>query len=139
MDGGTVIKQVNLNTIVIAVGFLATFASIVYSYSNLQAEQRNFGEFIEEQRGVNAKLDARVSAQNDTLGGIPYQVGQLQKAQESTEERIGRVTESYSNQFGDIRMQLSNIGTQVALVKQSLDRIEAWRTADRHPTEDAGP
>ena len=122
-------REVNLNTIVMAVGFLATFGGIVTSYSNLQSEQKNFGAFIEEQKAVNARLDQRIDTHDAVLNTLPqtnYQVAQLEEASKSTADRISSVTDSYSNQFSDIRAQLGSIQTQMALVKQSLDRIEAW-------------
>lgn len=133
-NGLTIKREINLNTVVIVAGFLGTFGGIVASYSNIQADQRNIGTFIEEQKATNARFDERFQAQSVLLNSLPLmnaQVAQLKESQDNTEIRIGRVTESYSNQFSDIRSQLGSIGTQVALVKQSLDRIEAWRDADR--------
>lgn len=135
MTGGIAIKrEINFNTIAIIVGFLSTLTAIVWSYANLTNKQENFGEFITDQKATNARFDERFQSQGKLLADLPLmgvRVVTLETVQEKTDERIGRVTESYSNQFADIRLQLSTIGTQVALVKQSLDRIEAWREPDR--------
>ncbi|WP_376742439.1 hypothetical protein [Ensifer canadensis] len=59
------------------------------------------------------------------LDQIEYRITANEKGIEALDTRIGRVTESYSNQFSDFRNQLSSISTQIALTNQTLQRIEA--------------
>lgn len=137
MDGNGqsgILRGVNLNTWVIVGGFMATFAGIVTSYNNLQSEQRDFGKFVEEQRAVNARNDQRDDTQDTILDELPLMranVAALAEADKQTDDRMGRFSESYSNQFTEFRGQLSALLTQNALMKQSLDRIEAWQDSWR--------
>lgn len=126
--------EINLNTIAIIVGFITTIVTISYFFSNLQNEQKNFGGFVLEQKAVNARFDERISTNAAALEALPqmnYQVAQLEAADKNSDDRIGRITESYGNRFTEFTTQLAAIATQVALVQQSLVRIEAWRDRDR--------
>lgn len=124
------IRGVNLNTIVLAVGFLSTFAAVVLSWSSIQNEQHNFGDFVAEQKAFNSAALERFKSAEEKLQAVPLinsQVAQLQASDSNFDTRLGRIADSSA----DIRAQLGSIVTQVALVKQSVDRIEAWRSADR--------
>lgn len=132
-------REVNLNTVAIIVGFVATLISVGASWSNLQAEQKNFATFVAEQKATNAGFSERLSAHDKTLEELPqvkYQVAQLEKSDERNDDRIARIGENYSNQFSEMRNQLGSISVQMALIKQSLDRIEAW---DGEPGGRTGP
>lgn len=123
-------RGVNLNTVAILVGFLSTLIAITWSYSNLTFEQKNFGEFIIEQKEFNAKVDERFKAGGERLQQIPIMTADLARieaANAQQDDRMGRMSESSGNAISDIRNGLSDIKTDVALVKQSLSRIEAFQ------------
>lgn len=132
-------REINLNTIAIIVGFLITFAGIIGSWSNLQNQQLNFVDFIVEQKGFNSRVDERIKATEDHLSELPQftmQIAAITENAKGIDERLSRMTESYSNRFSDIQNQLATLVTQIALIKQSLDRIEAWRSLDRQSARD---
>lgn len=135
----TIKREVNLNTIAIIVGFMVTIGGIIGSWSNLQNQQLNFVDFIVEQKGFNSRLDERIKMTEEKMGELPQftmQIATIIENAKGTDERLGRMTESYSNRFSDIQNQLSTLVTQLALVKQSLDRIEAWRQQDRQASRE---
>ncbi|WP_234936503.1 hypothetical protein [Sinorhizobium medicae] len=79
-------------------------------------------------RSHDAVVDQQIStlrANLAKLDQIEYRITANEKGIEALDTRIGRVTESYSNQFSDFRNQLSSISTQIALTNQTLQRIEA--------------
>lgn len=131
--------MINLNTIVIVVGFLITYTGIVAAWTTTQnnvVALRSWQDEHEDYHG-NARadytarfvaIDVRITdmikkqAEYDNLS---YRFALLEKSHEAMDLRINRIVESYSNQFTEMRTQLSGIATQVALVNQSLQRIEA--------------
>lgn len=126
----TIKREVNFNTIAIFVGFGITLSTIVGSWANLQAQQQNFGAFVAEQKAFNAATDQRFKQTDEKLAAVPLitsQIAGLQASDLNFDTRLGRINDSSA----DIRAQLGSLVTQVALVKQSVDRIEAWRAADR--------
>lgn len=126
----TIKREVNFNTIAIVVGFAITLSGIVASWANLQAQQRNFGDFVVEQKTFNAATEQRFTNFEEKLSAVPLisnQIVGLQAADVNFDSRLGRINDSSA----DVRAQLSALVTQIALVKQSVDRIEAWRSADR--------
>jgi len=125
----TVPRGFNLNTVVQIVGFLVLFGTVVAGWSNLQNNQTNFGRFIEEQKLFNGKVEERFVNGGKILSQVPVLQNDLarieatsDKANSAQDDRIGRLADSAN----DIRSGVSDLKTQLALVKQSLDRIEAW-------------
>ncbi|RVL74859.1 hypothetical protein CN135_25825 [Sinorhizobium meliloti] len=132
-------RTININTVVSVAGFLATFVFIGIAWGASQAALSDLEEWRIQHEGVHRDLqasvrshDAVVDSQISTiranlakLDQIEYRMAILEKADENTDVRIGRITESYSNQFSDFRTQLSSISTQIALTNQTLQRIEA--------------
>lgn len=132
-------RTININTVISVAGFLATFVFIGIAWGATQAAVSDLEEWRMQHEAVHRDLsaavrshDAVVDQQISTiranlakLDQFEYRMAILEKAQENTETRIGRITESYSNQFSDFRNQLSSISTQIALTNQTLQRIEA--------------
>lgn len=128
--------KINLNTIIATFGFLSTFALLVTMWNDAKNSQVNTDRWIEQHtllhdviakdlvqlHGVDTARDAQVL-------DLTFRISQLEKEVELMDARIGRVTESYGNQFTDIRSGLNSLTTQLALANQSLQRLEASRLA----------
>lgn len=121
-------SEVNLNTVVVIIGFLGTFAGIITLWNSNQYKLDENSRRIDAHdvifKGMGERFDAIDKRDADTRD-LQFRVGALEKGQEGVDTRISRIVESYGNQFTDIRGTLSAISTQVALVNQSLQRIEA--------------
>lgn len=121
----------NINTIAVLVSFTTGFVAWGYTLAEMRSGQQvNAGRIVElqaAQAALNARVDLmeKVDAKQEQLD---YRLAQAEKGIEAVNDRIGRISESYSNQFADMRTQLSTISTQVALTNQSLNRIEAQGT-----------
>lgn len=122
----------NINTIAMLAGFVGGFITWGYTLAEMRnGQEMNAAKIIDLQAGqaaLVARVDLmeKVDAKQEQLD---YRLAQAEKGIEATNERIGRISESYSNQFSDMRTQLSTISTQVALTNQSLNRIEAVQNA----------
>lgn len=113
-------RTININTVVSVAGFLATFVFIGIAWGASQAALSDLEEWRIQHEGVHRDLsgtirshDAVVDQQISTLRAnlakldqIEYRITANEKGIEALDTRIGRVTESYSNQFSDFRNQL---------------------------------
>jgi septation ring formation regulator EzrA len=124
----------NINTIAVLVGFAAGFITWGYTLSELRTGREQDARNIERLATEKAALEARVELIAANLAKqdqFDYRLAQVEKNEEAVDARIGRITESYSNQFSDMRTQLSSISTQIALTNQTLQRIEATQPTNR--------
>lgn len=135
---GHIKEGFNLNTIVALVGFLSMFATIISIWTGIQFRQVKTEEWQNEHLELHAQIKAdsaaarssvdtqlrALQAQITMMDQINYRVTSNEKSIEGMDTRISRISESYSNQFGDVRTQLANIATQQALANQALLRIE---------------
>jgi hypothetical protein len=138
-------RTININTVISVAGFLATFVMIGVAWGTTQANITDLEEWRIAHEALHRDLEARVRSHDAVvdqqistlranlakLDQIDYRVTLMEKGQENIDVRIGRITESYSNQFSDMRNQLSSISTQIALTNQTLQRIEAASPASR--------
>jgi len=128
----------NINTLAVLAGFIGGFITWGYTIAEMRNGQTlNAGKIIDLQ-AAQATLTARVDLMEKVDAKqeqLDYRLAQAEKAIEATSDRIGRITESYSNQFSDMRTQLSTISTQVALTNQSLNRIEAQGAVAPRPQQ----
>lgn len=130
MTIGGIKTEVNLNTIAIIVGFLATFAGLVSVWNGMQYQQADFQKWIVAHDALHVVISKDIKDLQENrkdLLELSFQVAQQQKAEDLMDARVSRVTESYGNQFTDIRTQLNANSTTLALMAQSLQRIEAQR------------
>ncbi len=132
-------RTINLNTVISAAGFLATFVMIGIAWGTAQSSIRELEEWrlgheaahrdlIANMRTSDAVFDQQLSGVRSNLAKLDqleYRMATIEKAVEALDSRINRVTESYGNQFSDFRTQLSSISTQIALTNQTLQRMEA--------------
>lgn len=132
MNAITIRKEINLNTIVVIVGFMGSFAGFVTLWNGMQYKQDDFQRWIEAHDKLHDAISkqlvgfADVDARRDKeLIDIHFRLGQMEKAEDNINSRLDRITESYGNQFTDIRAALNSITTQLALTNQSLQRLEA--------------
>lgn len=120
----------NINTVAVVVGFVMGFVAWGYTLSEIKNGRDQNARDIQTLVGQFGAMDARVQlieraeAKADQMD---YRLAQNEKAVDSQDTRLNRVAESYSNQFADIRTQLSAISTQIALTNQTLQRIEATK------------
>lgn len=147
MDGQLKIdRTVNLNTIIGASTFvlflLGGLIGATLVYSKLQAQAEAWSGFQERQEQYNSTLssdrqaaraayDVKLEAvvqQITKLAGIAdqssYQIAQLQKKDDETDARLGRMSESYSDKFTEIQTTLSSMNTQLALQSQALAELK---------------
>jgi uncharacterized membrane protein len=119
--------EINLNTIVAVVGFLITFAGIITLWNQVQYKQQDFDKWIQSHEELHKQIAmdlASLHAVDSDRGGkmldMAFKEGQLEKQFDALDARLSRMTESYGNQFSDIRTQLGAIATQLALTNQTL-------------------
>lgn len=143
MNGGELFKKenVNLNTLLGVVSFLVVFTSIVVSFTLVQFKVGQMTSWQLEHEQAHEKLAADRIARNTATGvridelnkdinklqQAEYRLAQAEKAVETINDRISRVTESYGNQFTEIRGQLNQIAIQLALSNDALKRIETTK------------
>ncbi|RVG38217.1 hypothetical protein CN233_03600 [Sinorhizobium meliloti] len=132
-------RTININTVISVAGFLATFVFIGIAWGATQAAVSDLEEWRMQHEGVHRDLaattrshDAVVDQQIASIRAalakieqIEYRTTSNEKGIEAIDLRVNRIAESYSNQFADMRTQLSSISTQIALTNQTLQRIEA--------------
>lgn len=135
------LKSVNLNTVISLAGFLGTFVLVGIAWGTTQSTIRELSQWRDahevrhrdmqaDEASYRAVMSQQVDGINKSitkLDQMDYRVTSLEKASENTDNRISRISDSYSNQFADFRTQLSSISTQIALSNQTLQRIEASR------------
>ncbi|MER8619156.1 hypothetical protein NKG99_20350 [Mesorhizobium sp. M1409] len=133
------LKSVNLNTVISLAGFLGTFVLVGISWGTTQSNISELAQWREahevrhrdmqaDEAAYRAVINQQIEAINRQLAKLDqmdYRVTSLEKQYENTDNRISRITESYSNQFADFRTQLSSISTQIALTNQTLQRMES--------------
>lgn len=118
----------NLNTLAVLVGFAAGFVAWGFTLSQMRNGQEVNAAHIDELQTLQAATAARVDAiekASAIQAQFEYRLAQVEKSLDLVDVRFGRITESYSNQFSDMRNQLGTISTQIALTNQTLNRIEA--------------
>lgn len=138
-------KDFNLNTIAIIVSFLTLFTAIVTTWNSLQYRQAEIEEWQVDHDGLHLKMsEDRTSAitafttrldvqrtdqvENEReLDLLKQRASILEKSIESIDIRISRITESYGNQFTEIRGQLGVITTQLALLNDAIKRMDTGR------------
>ena len=135
-------EQINLNTVVAIVGFLSMFATVIATWSSVQYKQTATEDWQKSHEELHATIKADSAAMRAAftirLDGITMDVNKLvskvenleyrvtnnEKGVENGDTRVSRITESYGNQFTEIRGQLALLNTQVALANDSLKRLE---------------
>jgi len=138
-------KTINLNTVISAVGFLSTFVMVGIAWGTATSSIHDLEQWRDghesAHRDLQTDIATRGAVMDQQIGGlrsnlakldqIDYRLTTVEKAAETIDGRINRITESYGNQFADMRTQLSSISTQIALTNQTLQRIEAAAPAKR--------
>lgn len=128
----------NINTVIALIGFLSMFAGFVATWTIVQYKQTQTSDWQTSHELLHKQLDqdraasrAAFSLRLDSLQAaitkqdqLEYRLAQLEKAHDSTDERINRMVESYGNQFSEIRNQLGTITLQLALANDALKRVE---------------
>lgn len=139
-------RTININTIIALATFfimlLGGVVTVTTVYSKLQAQADAWQEFQKRQEGYNSKLDSDRAAGRATydtkldavsqsltktasiIDQQTYQIAQLQKKDEETDARLGRMSESYGDKFTEIQAALANINTQLALVSQAVTELK---------------
>lgn len=139
-------ENINLNTVVAVAGFLGMFAAFIATWTTMQNKQEETQKWQEAHMDAHAKwqteamtryagIVTRMDGMQLTLNKqdqIDYRLAQTEKFQDVLDTRIGRVSESYTNQLTEVRSQLSSMATQLALANDSLKRLESL---DRTPRE----
>lgn len=136
-------KNINLNTVIALATLLGIFTGFVVTWTNIQNKQIANSEWqhahderhdklaqegAARQAAYNTKFDAimeRLAKEEQDNQQLNYRVALNEKGIENADTRTSRVTESYTNQFTDMRSQLSNLTTQIALANDILQRLES--------------
>lgn len=156
----TIDRRITLGAVLSAIISLLTLLTVVagmgVTYAKLMSSIEEAGKFQAKQEAQNQQLqldrtaskagfDTRlnglvelINKQLNISDTLTNQVGQLQKKDEETDARIGRMTESYADQFTDMRGQLATISTQIALANQALTRLEAVYSQNVTPNSHRG-
>lgn len=112
--------EINLNTIATVISFFVIFGTMLTKFNDL-------GYDIRDTANKNVEQDRVLEAITDALKDLPdmtFKIAQNEKSFELLDARIGRITESYGNQFTAINSQMNTMLTQQALMTQTLQRIE---------------
>lgn len=128
----------NLNTVAIIVSFLVTLGTLEWSIAKMANKQDNFADFIQRQGEFNAKTDERFRTGGEKLAQIPINtasITRLESDSKATSDRLDRQADNFNQQLAEMRAGIGNITTDIALVKQSLTRIEAAAVANTPPRE----
>lgn len=122
--------KINLNTLVAVAGFMGTFAAIVTTWADTRNELEDTSKWIASHEGLHVSIAKDLALIHDDLNAkssliidLNFRVAQNTKAIEVLDTKISRITESYGNQFTDIRSALSTITTNQALANQTLQQI----------------
>lgn len=139
-------RTVNINTLIAGATFVCMLVggliegTIIYSKIQVQADA--WIEFQKRQEEYNSNLDAdrragraTYDAKLDSVVQIinklassgeqqTYQIAQLQKKDEETDARLGRMTESYGDKFTEIQTTLATMSTQLALQSQAMTELK---------------
>jgi chromosome segregation ATPase len=132
-------RTVNINTLISIAGFLGTIVMIGVAWGTTQSTIRDLEQWRQGHETAHRDLQATIATRSavidqqlNALRGelakidrLEYRVTSNEKGLETLDGRINRITESYGNQFADMRSQLSSISTQIALTNQTLQRMEA--------------
>lgn len=118
----------NLNTLAVLAGFAAGFVAWGFTLSEMRNGQQINASRITELQAATAAITVRVDTIEKASAiqtQFEYRLAQVEKSLDLVDARFGRMSESYTNQFSDMRQQLGAISTQIALTNQTLNRIEA--------------
>lgn len=143
-------RTININTLIAVAGFAIVILGGVFTmatvYSKLQTQAEAWTDFQKRQETYNVALDVdrkasgaasdvKLEVITQALGKltslndqVSYQIGQLQKKDEETDARLGRMTESYGDKFTEIQGSLATMTTQLALQSQSLAEMKTLVT-----------
>ena len=119
--------EINSNTVVLLGGFITTLITLVSLWNNSQYKLDETSRRIDAHDVAFTAVDVRIDAMDKQAAAdadIKFRVAAIEKSVESVDNRVSRVSESYGNQFTDIRGALSSIATQQALTNQALQRLE---------------
>lgn len=140
MTNGELFKKenVNLNTVLGIISFLVVFSSIIVTFASVKFQQNQTNEWqdkhetLHKQMAVDrastiATYTTRLDAMQEDLSQFAqyeYRIAQNEKAIESNDTRLNRMSESYGNQFAELRVQMNQLAIQLALANDALKRIE---------------
>jgi hypothetical protein len=125
--------EVNLNTIVILAGFLATFAGFIANYTTLQNNQVEFRDWQTQHLQVHVGLASDIASlkeadikSRDDRHDLAFKTGAMEEAIGDIVARISRIVDAGKEQDAKVETQLNMLTTQLALMNQSLQRLEAF-------------
>lgn len=128
MTGITVKWEVNSNTLIMVAGFCGTIVTGALAWSDSQHSLADNTRRIEAHdvmfKAVSDRFDTIDKRDADTRD-LQFRVGALEKGQESADTRVSRIVESYGNKFTELGVSIASIQTQLALIAQSQQRLEA--------------
>jgi len=125
-------------SLTVLIGFLTMFASLILAYADLRNGLGDADAFIENQRSENTrmfrKIDDHIELLTATIARVDrleFQIEQMQQNATNTTERIGVVTESFSNQMSSANTLISRINIELAIVNQMLRQLGYRNDDDR--------
>lgn len=135
MTGISLKYELNTNTLIMLFGFLGTFGGIVIMWNNSQRDIADASRRLDAHevmfKAVSDRFDTIDKRDADTRD-LQFRVGALEKGQEAADTRVSRIVESYGNKFTELGVSIASINTQLALIAQSQQRLEA---AQKPPPE----
>lgn len=117
----------NVNTVAVLMAMVTGFVAWGYTLAEMRNGREQDSQAIARLASDSVAVAARIDLIDRTLSKMDqteYRLAQLEKAADNVDARIGRINESYSNQFSEFRTQLSAISTQLALTNQTLQRLD---------------
>lgn len=120
--------ELNSNTVVMVFGFLSSLVALVLLWSDSQHKIDDAARRLDAHeiifKTVSDRFDAIDKRDADTRD-LQFRVGALEKGQEAADTRVSRIVDSYGNKFTEIGAAISSMNTQLALIVQSQQRLEA--------------
>lgn len=117
----------NVNTVAVLMAMVTGFVAWGYTLAEMRNGREQDSQAIARLASDSLAVSARIDLIDRTLAKMDqteYRLTLLEKGEDSIDQRINRIAESYSNQFADFRTQLSAISTQLALTNQTLQRLD---------------
>lgn len=134
--------QLNLNSFISIAGLLSILIAVISTWNTIGSKQDRTNDWIAGHEKLHLNFAADIKARDattdermrniatslatleTTMNSLEIKMAQIDKVADNFDGRLNRVTESYSNQFADMRTQLNAIATSQALTNQTLSRIE---------------
>jgi flagellar capping protein FliD len=148
-QGSLTLSSSRLNTFAILASFCGSIFLGGIAYNKLQTgidastgfqvdTKERLARLDTDRSNARQEIDKRIgqildtiSKQSAVMDQMTYQIGQLQKADESNNARVDRMADTYNGRFSELNEKFNGMVTQQALTNQTLleikQQIAGWQ------------